>query len=89
MAGLADSLERAGTGSQAPSWHALAQLAMPVLVLAGADDAKFVALAQRLAEATGSNATLAVIDGAGHTAHLEQPERFLAAVRPWLDRHHL
>jgi 2-succinyl-6-hydroxy-2,4-cyclohexadiene-1-carboxylate synthase len=88
-AGLADSLVRAGTGSQIPSWHALADLTMPVLVLAGADDAKFVALARRLAGAIGANATLAVIDGAGHTAHLEQPERFLAAVQPWLAQHHL
>ena len=27
---------------------------------------------------------LALIEGAGHAAHLEQPERFLAVVQPWL-----
>jgi len=88
-AGLVSSLEQAGTGSQDPSWHKLARLEMPVLVLAGVEDAKFVALAQRLAAAIGGNATLAVIEGAGHTAHLEQPDRFLAALQPWLAHHHL
>ena len=62
---------------------------MPVLVLAGADDAKFAALAERMATEIGDNATLALIDGAGHAAHLEQPERFLAIVQPWLSAHDL
>jgi 2-succinyl-6-hydroxy-2,4-cyclohexadiene-1-carboxylate synthase len=87
--GLQSSLEQAGTGSQDPSWHELHRLDMPVLVLAGADDTKFAALAQRIAGEIGPNATLALIEDAGHAAHLEQPERFLAVVQPWLTRHGL
>jgi 2-succinyl-6-hydroxy-2,4-cyclohexadiene-1-carboxylate synthase len=87
--GLRSSLQQAGTGAQDPSWHKLHRLEMPVLVLAGAEDAKFAALAKRLAAEIGGNATLALIDGAGHAAHLEQPERFLAAVQPWLADHQL
>jgi 2-succinyl-6-hydroxy-2,4-cyclohexadiene-1-carboxylate synthase len=87
--GLAASLEQAGTGSQAPVWRALSSLRMPVLVVAGADDAKFTALATRMADEIGANATLSVIDGAGHAAHLEQPHRFVAAVQPWLAHHGL
>jgi 2-succinyl-6-hydroxy-2,4-cyclohexadiene-1-carboxylate synthase len=87
--GLMSSLEQAGTGSQDPSWRKLARLEMPVLVLAGAEDAKFVALAERMAATIGANADLAVIEGAGHAAHLEQPDRFLAVVQPWLARHAL
>lgn len=83
--GLAASLRLAGTGTQAPSWDRLGALTMPVLVVAGADDAKFTALAHRLAEAIGTNATLVVVPGAGHTTHLEAPDAFLAAVQPWLD----
>ncbi len=89
VAGLASSLRRAGTGSQEPSWHLLQRLAMPVLVMAGEHDAKFVALAERMAAEIGANATLAIIEGAGHTAHLEQPERVLGALRPWLAAHDL
>ena len=87
--GLMTSLEQAGTGSQDPSWHKLHRLSMPVLVLAGADDAKFAALAERMAAEIGANATLAFIADAGHAAHLEQPDRFLAVLRPWLAEHGL
>lgn len=87
--GLRGSLEQAGTGAQHPSWDALPRLAMPVLVVAGEQDAKFAALAERMATAIGPNAELALIPAAGHAAHLEQPEAFLAALRPWLTRHRL
>lgn len=88
-AGLASSLRLAGTGAQPSRWAELGRLTMPVLVVAGEKDAKFAALAQRLVESIGSSATLALIPDAGHAAHLEQPDGFLAAVRPWLTRHGL
>jgi 2-succinyl-6-hydroxy-2,4-cyclohexadiene-1-carboxylate synthase len=81
--GLASSLRLAGAGTQAPQWGALAALTMPVLLIAGALDAKFVAAAERMA-ALLPRATVAIIDGAGHAAHLEQPAAFLAVVEPWL-----
>ncbi len=87
--GLQSSLEWAGTGSQDPSWHRLHRLAMPVLVVAGAEDRKFSALAERMVTEVGDNATLALVEGAGHAAHLEQPDRFLAILQPWLAEHHL
>jgi 2-succinyl-6-hydroxy-2,4-cyclohexadiene-1-carboxylate synthase len=87
--GLADSLRRAGTGSQEPLWSRLVALDMPVLVVAGAKDDKFSAEAQRLTKCIGANATMHLVPGAGHTAHLEQPDDFLAIVRPWLAAHRL
>jgi 2-succinyl-6-hydroxy-2,4-cyclohexadiene-1-carboxylate synthase len=87
VAGLASSLRLAGTGSQPPSWDRLAELAMPVLVVAGADDEKFAALGARMAAAIGPSASLALVEGAGHAAHLEQPERFVAITCPWLAAH--
>ncbi len=53
-------------------------------MLAGELDAKFRAAGERLAAGIGSNATFELVLGAGHTAHLEQPEAFLALLRPWL-----
>jgi 2-succinyl-6-hydroxy-2,4-cyclohexadiene-1-carboxylate synthase len=55
-------------------------------VVAGQRDAKFRNLAERLGQAIGSNAELAVIEGAGHTVHLEQPDAFLGVLRTWLAR---
>jgi 2-succinyl-6-hydroxy-2,4-cyclohexadiene-1-carboxylate synthase len=86
-AGLAASLRRAGTGTQEPLWDRLATLAMPVLVVAGERDEKFRAIGERLVAGIGANGALALVPGAGHAAHLEQPDAFLAVLRPWLDRH--
>jgi pimeloyl-ACP methyl ester carboxylesterase len=57
---------------------------MPVLVLAGEDDERFAALGRRLAGAIGANATFATVASAGHAAHRERPDAFLAALRAFL-----
>ena len=85
--GLASSLRLAGTGAQAPLWDDLHRLSMPVLVLAGEDDAKFSAVATRLAKAIGPNTTVALVPRAGHAAHLENPADTASIVRRWLQRH--
>ena len=82
--GLASSLRLAGTGSQAPRWSDLPGLRMPVLVLAGERDERFAALGRRMARAIGANAAFAVVAGAGHAAHREQPDAFLAVLRAFL-----
>jgi 2-succinyl-6-hydroxy-2,4-cyclohexadiene-1-carboxylate synthase len=82
--GLASSLELAGTGSQQPLWDRLAELHMPVLAMAGADDIRFAEIATRLAVVVGPHASVALVPGAGHAAHLERPDAFLALLRPWL-----
>jgi 2-succinyl-6-hydroxy-2,4-cyclohexadiene-1-carboxylate synthase len=82
--GLARSLELAGTGSQCPLWSALPGIDLPVLVMAGEDDERYAAIARRTAAAIGPNARVALVAGAGHSAHLEEPARFLEAVEPWL-----
>jgi 2-succinyl-6-hydroxy-2,4-cyclohexadiene-1-carboxylate synthase len=81
--GLASSLRLAGTGTQEPLWSRLSGLTMPVLVVAGEHDATYTALARRLAEAIGANARLAVVAGAGHAVHLEQPAVLVELVLDW------
>jgi 2-succinyl-6-hydroxy-2,4-cyclohexadiene-1-carboxylate synthase len=88
-AGLRSSLELAGTGTQQPLWDRLDELTMPVLALAGQRDQRFTALAARMAEAIGASATVTTVPGAGHAAHLEEPDGFLAVLRPWLAAHDL
>ena len=87
--GLENSLLQAGTGTQDPSWDKLDRLAMPVLVMAGERDDKYVTIARRMAEVIGDNARLAVVPDAGHAAHLERPDAFLGLLRPWLAEHGL
>ncbi len=82
--GLAASLELAGTGSQAPLWGALGAIDVPVLVVAGEEDVRYAAIAERTAAAIGANARAALVAGAGHSAHLEQPQRFIDLLLGWL-----
>lgn len=82
---LAASLRAAGTGGQQPVWGRLGELDMPVLCLAGREDEKFRDLAARLSAAIGDSARAEWIEGAGHTAHLEAPQAFLAVLRRWLE----
>jgi 2-succinyl-6-hydroxy-2,4-cyclohexadiene-1-carboxylate synthase len=83
--GLATSLRLTGTGTQEPLWDRLGELAMPVLLVAGALDAKYVALAERMAGRI-PRATVEVFEGAGHAVHLEQPDAFIGALETWLRR---
>lgn len=83
-AGLAASLRNAGTGTQDPSWDRLDALDMPILLLAGELDTKFAALAERMATQIGQNATVDLVEGAGHAVHLERPEAAAAAVTRWM-----
>jgi 2-succinyl-6-hydroxy-2,4-cyclohexadiene-1-carboxylate synthase len=71
-AGLAAALRGLGTGAMAPLWDRLGELRMPVALLAGERDAKFRALAVRMA-AHVPHADLHVVAGAGHAAQLEAP----------------
>lgn len=84
-AGLADSLRHAGTGTQDDLWPRLGEIGIPVLVVHGSEDAKFAAIAGRMAAAL-PHGTLASCDGSGHTVHLENTEWFVSTFRDWLAR---
>ncbi len=73
--GLANSLRGVGTGVQPSLWERLPELKMPVLLIAGELDTKFVAIARQM-QAKIAQARLEIVPGAGHTVHLEQPELF-------------
>ena len=81
---LAAHVRALGTGRQESLWPRLHELEMPVLLVAGALDGKFIALGRRMADAIGDNAALALVPGAGHACHLEQPRAFLDVVLPFV-----
>jgi len=72
-AGLAAALCGLGTGVMEPLWERLPSVAVPVTLIAGERDAKFRAIAERMAELL-PDATLHVVPGAGHAVQLEAPE---------------
>jgi 2-succinyl-6-hydroxy-2,4-cyclohexadiene-1-carboxylate synthase len=82
--GLANSLRGAGAAADPLPLGRLAAQAAPALLVAGALDTKYVALGRAMADAM-PRARLAVVDGAGHAVHLEQPAAFAALVGRFLD----
>lgn len=72
--GLAHALRGLGTGALPSLWPRLAELEMPVSLLAGERDPKFRALAELMATEIGT-ARVQIVEGTGHAAHLEAPER--------------
>jgi 2-succinyl-6-hydroxy-2,4-cyclohexadiene-1-carboxylate synthase len=69
---LAAVLRGIGTGEMTPLWDRLAELPMPVTVLVGERDAKFLALGRRMVERL-ADGVLLVAPG-GHGLPLENPE---------------
>lgn len=88
--GLALSLRRLGLGTQPNYWPALPRIRTPTLLLTGARDEKFTALARRMA----GELPLVwghVFPGVGHAPHLEAPEAWAREVTgflsaPWIER---
>ena len=78
-AGLARALRGLGTGALPSLWDRLGELTMPVTLIAGERDAKFIAVAGEMAGLV-PDASIVVIPSAGHAAHLEQPEAVAAAM---------
>ena len=81
--GLAHSLMAGGTGAMAPLHERLADCDTPTLLVVGAHDSKFCAIAEQLAAGL-PRAALARIDGAGHAAHVEQPAATAAAITEFI-----
>jgi 2-succinyl-6-hydroxy-2,4-cyclohexadiene-1-carboxylate synthase len=69
---LATAMRGIGTGEMGPLWQRLGELTMPVRLLAGDRDAKFVALAERMRARLPAGAQLALVAG-GHRLPLENP----------------
>ena len=77
--GLANSLRGMGAGAQPNLQPRLPSLAVPTLLLAGGDDAKFVAINRQMAQQIPS-VRLVILPETGHAIHLERPGAFARTV---------
>lgn len=80
---LAATLRGMGTGAMPPLWDELPGLRPPLLLVAGAEDAKFCALHRAMAERL-PGATRIEIPEAGHAPQLEAPAALGRALRAFL-----
>ena len=82
---LAAALRGLGPAAQPPLHAQLAQVGVPVLLVAGALDARFAAEAHDLARRL-PHAEVQLVPEAGHAAHVEQPAAFASLARAFLRR---
>jgi 2-succinyl-6-hydroxy-2,4-cyclohexadiene-1-carboxylate synthase len=81
--GLANSLRGFGAGVMMPMHDFLSQIRTPTLIVTGALDARYCQVGREMAERIPGS-RLEIVAGAGHTVHLEQPERFQHLVLDFL-----
>jgi 2-succinyl-6-hydroxy-2,4-cyclohexadiene-1-carboxylate synthase len=77
-------LRTAGQGTMEPIWGRLQTLDIPLLALAGARDERYRRASRRLA-AEAPQGYSAVIEHAGHAAHLQRPGEFADALLAFID----
>lgn len=82
-AGLSSSLRAFGQGRCQDLWPELPRLTLPTLLLCGAEDAKYTAIAERMHRLLGNCKNLQ-IEGVGHMPHLEAPSICAALVKQFL-----
>jgi 2-succinyl-6-hydroxy-2,4-cyclohexadiene-1-carboxylate synthase len=80
---LAASLRDMGAGAMVPLWDDLRSFDRPALILAGAEDPRYRAFAERLA-ATLPRARLELVEQAGHALPQERPEEVGLAIGRFL-----
>ncbi|MFF5994159.1 2-succinyl-6-hydroxy-2,4-cyclohexadiene-1-carboxylate synthase [Lysinibacillus sp. KU-BSD001] len=78
--GLANSLRGIGTGMMPSVWDRLHRLLMPVTLITGELDEKFVSIAWEMAQVIPKVRHLTV-NNAGHAIHVENPTEFATIVK--------
>jgi pimeloyl-ACP methyl ester carboxylesterase len=74
-----------GTGVQRPLHDHLRRLSMPVLILAGARDAKFCGIGDAMSGVI-PHASFRIVSGAGHAVSWERPQTCVDIARSFLER---
>ncbi|WP_246231678.1 2-succinyl-6-hydroxy-2,4-cyclohexadiene-1-carboxylate synthase [Sporosarcina jiandibaonis] len=83
--GLSNSLLGIGTGSQPSNWHRLKEINVPVLLITGEFDRKFIKIAQEMKKALHYSKHCSVKD-AGHAIHVEKPTLFATMIEEHIQK---
>src|SRR5699024_12595810 len=81
--GLAGSVTYMGRGKQPSWWNRLSSIKVPVLLVVGGRDSKFVTISQEM-EKQSNYGELIIVHDASHDVHIEQAEKFVTIVMEFL-----
>jgi 2-succinyl-6-hydroxy-2,4-cyclohexadiene-1-carboxylate synthase len=84
--GLATSLRGMGSGSQPSWWRQLTEITIPVLLIVGEFDEKFVKINEQMKKSL-PRADLVTVKNVGHAIHVEDPVKFGKLVRAFILKH--
>ena len=82
---LAKSLQYMGLGIQPSLWDHLSQLQIPLLLVVGSLDTKFIAINRQILSLC-DQANLNIVKNSGHNVHFEQPSTVKKLIRQLLTR---
>ncbi len=82
---LAMSLRGAGTGVQPSLWGRLHELKLPVMLVCGERDNKYISIAERMSREIGDCA-VARIPHSGHNTHFERPDQFRESILQFVNK---
>jgi 2-succinyl-6-hydroxy-2,4-cyclohexadiene-1-carboxylate synthase len=84
--GLARAIEGMGTGAMTPVWGQLDRISVPTLIVAGAEDDRYVQVSADMAQRIPRSERW-LVPGCGHAPHLEAPQTFATPLEGFLARH--
>lgn len=80
---LAMSLDYMGTGQQKSLWQDLSCIQIPLDIVVGSNDAKFVSIGEKMRLCNQANIRLHKVKNAGHVVHLESKSFFYEFLKQW------
>ena len=86
-AAIASQLRRLGQGVQPPLWDRLAELDMPIVLVVGERDPKYVGIAAEMLAQIGMNATVEIVPDCSHAVPLEWPGAVATVVVEFVESH--
>lgn len=84
--GLSNSLLGIGTGSQPSYWRRIEEISMPVYLITGEYDKKFIGISQEMKKSI-PNVHELTVENAGHAIHVEKPLLFATMIREYINLH--
>ncbi len=84
---IASQLRRLGQGVQPSLWDRLTELDMPVVLVVGERDPKYVGIAAEMMAQIGMNATVEIVPDCSHAVPLEWPGAIATVVVEFVESH--
>lgn len=85
---MAASLRGFGAGTMPSVWEEFSNLELPVGLIAGKNDEKYVDKMSKMAQLCPES-TFEIIDDAGHRVHSDQPEKWVQFLNRFIQKYHV